>query len=221
MDDRLSGSNAAWRSIPLCCRYSLVRIERLPVHSEKIDVAPIGSVLWALGVLSDGQHEVLGAWSVPEPSTIEWTGVFEDLRTRGVERIGAVVSGECSVDTVALRDAYPSAASLGAQPAATPANCTNSASAQRVVAAGARPRQPGKVLRYQRMVQATDDAVRRLRTSAALAIARHKPFGELEAAQSFVIEKLRLAERKLGPFPLGASVQVHLRSRHRLLEMAG
>ena len=44
MDDHLSGSNASWRSVPLCCRYSLVRFGHLPVQSEDVDDASFNSV---------------------------------------------------------------------------------------------------------------------------------------------------------------------------------
>jgi hypothetical protein len=219
MDDHLTGSNAAWRSIPLCCRYSLVRFERLPTQSEKVDVAPLGTVLWALGVLSDGQFEVLGAWSVPEPSATAWAGVFEDLRARGVERIGAVVGGELGTDTAALRKAYPSAASLGVLPSDAQVSRASTALSQRVTGSQSRP--PGRMSRHQRLVQASDDASRRIQASAALAIARHGPFHEFEAAQSFAIDKLRQAERKLARSPLDASWRAQARSRHCLAGMVG
>jgi len=205
MDDHLSGSNASWRSVALCCRYSLVRFERLPVPSEQVDVAPFGNnVLWALGVLSDGQYEVLGAWPVPEPPTTEWVEVFEDLRARGVERIGAVIGGDLDMDPVAVRMVYPGAASLVVSAAATPVARTHTKLSQGVATAGLRSRPSGRVPLHQRLAQASNDAVRRMQTSALLAIARHGPFRKFEAAQSFAIDKLRYAERKLARSPLDA-----------------
>jgi hypothetical protein len=216
MDDYLSGSNAAWRSIPLCCRYSLVRFERLPVRSGKVDVAPFGTVLWALGVLSDGQYEVLGAWPATEPSKKEWAGVFEDLRGRGVECIGAVVAGKLDLDTAALRKAYPGATCFGVLPAATPVSRAETDLSQRAVAVGSPSRPSGRVSRHQRMVRASDDAVCRLQASAARAMTRHGQFSTFEAALSFANDKLRQAEWKFASLPLASSAQVHRRSRHLL-----
>lgn len=221
MDDHLSRSYASWRSVPLCCRYSLVRFGHLPVQSEDVDVASFGSVLWALGVLSDGQYEVLGAWPVPEPFTTEWASVFEDLRSRGVERIDAAVGDELGIDTVALRKAYPSAAALGFPPNAMSVRSSNTALSRRVVASGSRSRPRGRVSRHQRLVRASDDAVYRLKASAALAMARHGRFSTYEAALSFANDKLRQAERKLASLPLASSAQVHPRPRRFLPGMGG
>ncbi len=221
MDDDLSASNAAWRSIPLCRRYCLVRFEALPVQSEKDGVVSSGTVLWAFGVLSDSQCEVLGAWPVSEPATTGWAGVFDDLQLRGVERIGSVVSGEPSLDAAALRRAYPSAASLEAPPAATPVSRARRAVSQRSGAAGPQFRPPVRGSLRQRIVQASDGAVQRLRSRVALTVARHGPFSNLEAARSFVIGDLRRAERKLVPIGAGVSAPVNSRSRHHLAESAG
>ena len=68
----------------------------------------------------------------------------------------------------------------------------------------------------QRIVRASEGATQRLRSRLALAVARHGPFSNLEAARSFVTEDLRRAERKLAPFRLGASAPVDSRSRHCL-----
>ena len=220
MDDDLSASNAAWRSIPLCRRYCLVRFEALPVQSEKDGVVSSGTVLWAFGVLSDGQYEVLGAWPVSEPATTGWAGVFDDLQSRGVERIGSVVSGETSLDAAALRRAYPSAASLEASPAATPVSRARPAVSQRSDAAGPQCRPPVRGSLPQRIVQASDCAVQRLQACVALTVARHGPFSNLEAARSFVIGDLRLAERKLVSVGAGVSAPMNSRSRHHLAESA-
>ena len=221
MDDDLFASNAAWRSIPLCCRYRLVRFEAFAVQSEKDGVESSGTVLWAFGVLSDSQYEVLGAWPVPEPATTGWAEVFDDLQARGVECIGSVVGGEPSMDAAALQRAYPSAVSLGAPPAARPVSRTRRAVSQRAGAAGSQLRAPVRVSLRQRIVQAGEGAVQRLQSRVSFAVARHGPFSNLEAARSFVIGDLRRAERKLVPFGAGVSAPVNSQSRHHLAESAG
>lgn len=221
MDDDLSESNAAWRSIPLCRRYRLVRFEALPVQSEKDGVVSSGTVLWALGVLPDSQYEVLGAWPVSEPAPRGWAGVFDDLQLRGVEHIGSVVSGEPGVDAAALRRAYPGAASLEAPPAATPVSRARRAVSQRSGAAGPQFRPAVRGARRQRIVQASDGAVQRLRSRVALTVARHGPFSNLQAARSFVLGDLKRAERKLAPFGTGVSAPENSRSPRHLADSAG
>lgn len=218
MDDDLLASNAAWRSIPLCCRYSLVRFETLPVQTVKDGVASSGTVLWAFGVLSDSEYEVLGAWPVPESAATGWAEVLDDLRLRGVERIGTVVSSEPAMEAAALRRVYPTAVSLGAPPAARPAGRTRPAISRQSGAAGPQCRPPVRVSLRQQIVLASEGAAQRLQSRVALAVARHGPFSNLEAARSFVIGDLRRAERKLVPFPTGARAPVDPRSRHHFPE---
>lgn len=45
MDDDLLASNAAWRSIPLCCRYCLVRFDAVPVQATSVYAASRGLCL--------------------------------------------------------------------------------------------------------------------------------------------------------------------------------
>jgi hypothetical protein len=221
MDDDLLASNAAWRSIPLCCRYCLVRFETLPVQTVKDGVASSARVLWAFGVLSDGESEVLGAWPVQESATTGWAEVFDDLRLRGVGCIGSVASSEPTMDTAALRSAYPSAVSLGAPPAARPVSPIRPAVSRRTGAAGPQCRPPVRMSLHQQIVLASEGAARRLQSRVTLAVARHGPFSNLEAARSFVIGDLRRAERKLVPFRPGVRALVDSRSRHHLPESVG
>lgn len=221
MDDDLLASNAAWRSIPLCCRYRLVRFDSIPVQSERDGVPFSGTVLWAFGVLSDSQYEVVGAWPMPEPATTGWAEVFDDLQLRGVEHIGSVVSGEPNLDAAALRRAYPSAVFLGAPPAARRVSLTRRAVSQRADDAGPQLHAPARVSLRQRMVQVSEGAVQRLQSRVVSAVARHGPFSNLEAACSFVIGDLWRAERKLVPFGAGVSAPMNSRSRRHLAESGG
>ncbi len=66
----------------------------------------------------------------------------------------------------------------------------------------------------QRIVYASEGAAKRLQYRVSLAVARHGPFNDLEAARSFVIGDLKRAERKIAPFRLDATAQVDSRSRH-------
>jgi len=214
MDDDLIEGIAAWRSIPLCRRYCLVRFETLGVQTAKDGVASSGTVLWAFGVLSDSEYEVLGAWPVQEPATTVWAEVFDDLQLRGVECIGSVVNSEPTMDAAALRRVYPSAVSLGAAPAARLVSGTRPAISRRSGAAGPQCCPPVRMSWRQQVVLASEGAAQRLQSRVAFAIARHVPFSNLDAARSFVIGDLRRAERKLCPFRKVVRVPTDSRSRH-------
>ena len=72
---------------PLCCRYLLVVLDELAVP-----VSPTGEcrqefVCWALGVLANGEHEVLGLWMRSESDPSAWGTVSGELEHRGVARI--------------------------------------------------------------------------------------------------------------------------------------
>ena len=56
------------------------------------------SVSWAVGVLADGDWEVLGAWPGAAVGSAFWRGVWEDFDSRGVDRISLV----CASDPDAL-----------------------------------------------------------------------------------------------------------------------
>jgi putative transposase len=63
----------------------------------------------ALGVLADGQCEMLGAWPASRSGAADWCKVLEDLRLRGVERIRFVVCDEPAAMQEALRSVFPGA----------------------------------------------------------------------------------------------------------------
>jgi len=221
MDDDLLASNAAWQSIPLCCQYWLVRFEAVPVQTAQDGVAPSGTVIWAFGVLSDSEYEVMGTWPVQAPATTRWAEVFDDLHLRGVECIGTVVSPDPRTVAAASRMAYPSAISLGASAVARFAARTRPAVSRRSGDAGRQRRPIVRESLRQQLVLESEEAAQRLQSRVALAVARHGPFSNLDAARSFVIANLKRAERNLVPFRTGVRAPADSRSRHRLPESVG
>ena len=83
-------SRAEFQARPLCSSYFLAIHERLTVQVLDGDLVSGAVVRWALGVLADGSYEVLGVWATPESGSWTWQDSFEDLRARGVEKIGLV-----------------------------------------------------------------------------------------------------------------------------------
>lgn len=75
---------------PLCGSYSLVIQARLAVRVVDGDRTRSEVVRWALGVLADGSYEVIGVWAAPESGSWSWQDAVEDLRARGVEKIGLI-----------------------------------------------------------------------------------------------------------------------------------
>jgi len=96
-----------WQNRPLCCRYLVVLSEVLRVQVEEEGTVRDRMARWTLGVLPDGQYEVLGVWPEPVPGAAGWQDVFEDLKVRGVERIQFVASSEPAEALADVRAAYP------------------------------------------------------------------------------------------------------------------
>jgi hypothetical protein len=162
---------------PLCRRHLLVLFDALPVRvKQEGGEASDRAILWALGVLTDGQHEVMGAWA--EECGPLWPNVLADLVVRGAEQVKLFVSADSDALRSALEGAYPNATVL---PAGTEVSAFDALSP--------RPR---------RALHASYDTVRQLRFHADRAIGRHGCFASLSSASAFVIDVLARAERRTG-----------------------
>lgn len=103
-----------WQSRPLCRRYLLLHVQPLSVPVLEEGFERNQTVRWGLGVLADGQYEVLGMRSLPASGATGWHELFEDLRIRGVESVRFVASNEPMEVSATLRAAYPDATVLPA-----------------------------------------------------------------------------------------------------------
>jgi putative transposase len=92
---------------PLCCRYLLLHFESLHAAVCEAGTFRDQTVRWALGVLADGQQEVVGAWLAAESDATAWQKVFEDLQVRGVEGIRFVMNNEHAEVWAPLHTTYP------------------------------------------------------------------------------------------------------------------
>lgn len=110
-----SGGEAAhreatgWSTRPLCCRYLAVIFETQLVAVRRCEAVRDHEWRWAIGVVADGQCEVLGLWWYSIPAIFNWTEVFAELALRGVESIALVSGEESNLLSGATRMLYPAA----------------------------------------------------------------------------------------------------------------
>lgn len=95
------------QSLPLCADYFGVMLDRLDVRIQGDDVPPVHSVQWAVGLLADGELEMLGAWSSPCDDAGHEQQLFANLADRGVEEIRFVISPDPSMTRADALPAYP------------------------------------------------------------------------------------------------------------------
>ena len=172
---------------PLCCRYFLVIVETLSVNvQEEGGAASDQTLRWSFGMLASGEHEVLGAWSVPLSIRSGWQQVFDDLKDRGVEKIRFVSGSESAELHALLNAAYPGA----------------------TVVPAVRPLQTLDALppRYRRLVRASADAMQALQSRVNRAVGRHGSFSCLLDGTTFVMDALQRAERSIKATGVGGVV---------------
>lgn len=112
LNDAATADAIEWQNVPLCRQYLAAFFEgrSLRLRTPKVDGNQ--TVHWAVGLLADGQHEVLGVW--PEGAAAEtcWGDVFGDLKVRGVEEIQFIASDELTCAELSVRSAFPRATVL-------------------------------------------------------------------------------------------------------------
>ena len=79
---------------PLCDRYLAIFLGAQTVHVQEGSAVLGKAARWALGVLADGQHEMVGVWLETRSNVLSRQEVFDDLKLRGVREIRFVVSSE-------------------------------------------------------------------------------------------------------------------------------
>lgn len=175
---------AKWQGRPLCCRYLLVSFASQPILVRVGAAAPGWSVTWALGTLSDGQREVLGAWQHSIGDVMNWQAVFDDLAVRGVERIRFVVTA----DADAARAALPHSAML---------NSVVLESAH----IGTSPEALSPPLR--RLADSAEAATQQMQAALARMIHRHGSFDSPQAAGLFLDAAFQRLEDRSRAHALG------------------
>lgn len=177
-----------WFSGALCCRYLVVRFGRLRVPMRHEGATTAAEWHWALGLFTDGQFEVLGAWRDQGAATQQ--RIAADLRNRGIERIKAL-AGDDSL-AAAMGRFRPK---VSRQSMAELAGCG---------ALGPRMRQA---------IHWTEVAAQRLQDRMQRVVRNQPPFAGDAAAADFIAQAFQRADRDLlddrwdraKPAPYGAS----------------
>jgi hypothetical protein len=192
MDEHLGSSKHLDTVFPLCRRYEQIWLENIYVLALVEGAVALREVRWALGVHSNTQWEVLGAWSTPEQASGEWSNVFADLQRCGVESVATVICQEPEVIESHLHRAYPTAIVLGVGLTRLLPDRKGSARRSSYVDVDcARPwSADSSVLGCRHIAQ-------QLRSRLSLAIARNNGFADPERACVFVLRALRRAEQRL------------------------
>jgi len=157
---------------PLCSRYFLVTLEALHIRVVEDGVAGDRALRWALGMLGDGQAEVLGVWTDPSIYVPPRQALWGSLKVRGVEKIRFVSSSNSSALFAALHHIFPGATSL-------PAGCQL---------------ETALPSRYRRRVRVIAESVSLLQRRTARAISRHGCFSDPSNAAAFVMDALTRGE---------------------------
>ena len=110
---RLAGSGEGAR--PLCHAYLVLHFERVSACWRQDDGARHASILWAFGVLADGQGEVAGVW--PE---IALEAILSELKWRGVRRVRYLCSEPFAASRGLLIHEYPEAEVVSRTKSMTP-----------------------------------------------------------------------------------------------------
>lgn len=111
-----AGTFCRWQPMALCLQYNCAHFEEEQVQLFAANGALAKlKVSWAVGVLSDGDLEVLGAWPGFAVGSAFWRGVCEDLGSRGVDRISLVCASDLAAWTLcpAVKELLPFRLILG------------------------------------------------------------------------------------------------------------
>ena len=101
---------AKWREWALSRSYAVLLVDRHAVRAADADGSPSDQTLvLAVGVLPNGESEIAGAWPDPKLGNANLDRLFDELKIRGVERIGLVVDAGCVICEDQLHKSYPSA----------------------------------------------------------------------------------------------------------------
>jgi len=164
--------SSRWFSGTLCCRYLVVRFDRLRLPMRHEGAIAKVDWHWALGFFTDGRFEVVGAWRDEGADTPH--RVAQDLHDRGIEWIKAL-AGEDSL--VSAMDRF------------RPRACRQSTTELALSGAfGPRMRQA---------IRWTEIAAQQLQGRMQTAARKHGPFDDNDAAADFIAQAFQRADRDL------------------------
>lgn len=184
----------------LCCKYLLaVLVDVSEIWVERRRVRE-HLLRWGVGVLPDGEYELLGVWHQADAAPLVWARIFEELKVRGVARIRFVVGSEPVAIESALPESYPGVTvlpAIGQFPGDVEADVLGSLT-----------------LRQRLTVCHSIEAANQLNQRLSRAVARRGCFPSAAAAASFAVDWLARAERDFDAVGATAMAgQLHLGPR--------
>ena len=216
-----------WDQVPLCRSYALALFSDCCVDVRQQGTIGRWRFSWAFGMLTDGQHDMLGLWHGPAAAETDWQLVADGLLARGVEEVQFVAFMESTRDESGMRDSYPSAmiwpsigrgsVSAGHFPTRTPEAGTDRRSCETPGDCAAKPGavnpttpearwcitgdelDPLRAMppRFRSVARSAESAVKQLNHRLSQAANRKGCFPNLHVASSFFTETLARAERSL------------------------
>lgn len=79
------------RGRPLCTRYACAYFDVCPGEFALAACANSGNLVWALGVLPDGDFEIVGTWWMYVADGASWQMVYDELQARGVMEVDQIL----------------------------------------------------------------------------------------------------------------------------------
>lgn len=99
----------AWMGRPLAPRYECVMIDASFVPTRRGDAVTREAYFVAMGLLPDGTRDIIGVYNNPTEGSSAWDRHFDDLKARGVQSVGLVVSDGLTGIEEAVSRAFPGA----------------------------------------------------------------------------------------------------------------
>lgn len=210
------GPGFSWGELPLCGNYLAVSFKAFRIRLRGEAIARDREALWALGVLNDGQYEVMGAWATHTSDVELWRKVFEDLKVRGVEGVRFVVGCDSAAIKSIVNNTYPGATLISSasttQISVLGHACASASVVERPVgfcAANSSTPEPDAVAiagmrtsalsaRHRQAVLASADEMIQLDRRATRAIERCGGFADMYTATAFLLDALMRAQRWFG-----------------------
>ncbi|HEY9109262.1 MAG TPA: hypothetical protein VIN58_21485 [Roseateles sp.] len=161
-----------WFGSTLCCRYTVVQFGKLWLPMRIDGASTTAEWHWALGLFTDGQFQVFGAWRDEGPETVQ--RIADDLRDRGLERVHALAADAGVVAAMTAR--HPKLFER------TVAELVESGAVS---------------YRMRQAIRWTDVATQRLQERMSRLAKKYGPFADHATAADFLAQTFQRADRDL------------------------
>lgn len=98
----------AWLTRPLESYYPIILIDATFIHTRRVDHVSKEAYYTILGVRKDRSREVLAIVNFPTESAKAWEDVFDELKKRGLQQVGLVISDGLKAIEDAIWKKFPS-----------------------------------------------------------------------------------------------------------------